>query len=65
MNTYLYLLNGKQFKEALHTAEKEVYLKAYQYSGYNQAATAKLVGVSRGTARTKLKEYLIEPENQF
>lgn len=45
------------YKEALETAEKKIYLAAYNSTGGNQAATARLFGVSRGTVIKKLKEW--------
>ena len=51
------LLNTKQFKEALDTAEKEIYLAAYKYTGENQVRTAKLLEVARGTLISRLKEW--------
>ena len=58
MNKYVNLLNNKQFKEALEYSEKQVYLQAYRYSGNNQSATARLLGVARGTVIAKLKGIL-------
>jgi transcriptional regulator with PAS, ATPase and Fis domain len=52
------LINEKQFEQALIEAEKYIYLAAYEHSGRNQSATARILGVSRGTVIAKLKEYL-------
>jgi len=57
MKTYTQLLNTKQFKQALEHAEREIYLKAHGYTGFNQAATARLLGVARGTVITKLRQF--------
>ena len=56
MNFQKYI-NSKQFKEALHWAEKEVYLHAYAFTNGNQSATAKLLNVARGTVINKLKQF--------
>lgn len=53
----LQLLNKSHFKEALTTAEKEVYLAAYKHANGNQSKAAKLLGVSRGTMIRKANEY--------
>ena len=45
------------FKTALESAERDIYLKAYKYTSYNQSATAKLLGVSRTTLISKLKKW--------
>lgn len=58
---YNRLLNMNMFKEALVRAEKEVYLKAFEFTRYNQTATAKLLGVSRNTFRTKMSEFMGDP----
>ena len=60
MSKYAHLLNTMQYKEALAHAEKETFINAYKYTGFNQSATAKLMGVSRGTAIYKLKEWGID-----
>ena len=52
-----YLVNNKMFKQALERAEQEIYRAALSYTGYNESATAKLLGVARGTLRTKLKRW--------
>ena len=51
------LVEDKQFKTALTAAEQTIYMAAYEYTGRNQSVTAKLLGVSRGTFRTKLKSW--------
>lgn len=51
------LINNKKFREALATAEEEIYKAAYIYSGHNQSETARLLGVARGTVITKLKSF--------
>lgn len=56
-SNFVRLLNTLQFKEALENAEKEVYLAAYKYAGGNQAATARLLGVARGTLISKVKQF--------
>lgn len=43
--------------EALERVEKEVYGYAIQSAKFNQSQGAKLLGVSRGTFRTKLMQY--------
>ena len=55
--TFQQLVNTNQFKQAWEAAEQEIYKRAYQYSGCNQHSTAKLLGVSRGTAITKLRKW--------
>ena len=54
---YQFHLVHKQFKEALAFAEREVVLQAYQYARFNQVRTAQLLGISRGTLRSRLKLY--------
>lgn len=51
------LLNTKQFAAALQRAEAVIYQAAYHHTGYNQSVAAKLLGVSRGTFRSRLKEW--------
>lgn len=51
------LLNSLQFKGALETAEKEIYLAAFKHAKYNQSRTAKLLGVARGTLINKVKQF--------
>ena len=58
VNSIFKLINNKQFKCALLEAEKTIYLAAYAHTSQNQAATARLLGVARGTAITKLKGFL-------
>lgn len=60
MNEITRLINNKQFKQALERVTAEIYIAAYQYSGYNQVATAKLLGISRGTLRTRLAKLKID-----
>ena len=55
MRRVVRLLNMKQFADALDSAEKEIYLAAYKHAGWNQAETARLLGISRGTVIRKLK----------
>ena len=57
MNNVLRMLNTKQFKEALHEAEKQVILAAFNHAGGNQAKTARLLGVSRGTLINRFKSW--------
>lgn len=57
MKEIIRLINNKQFKTALQRAEEEIYRAAYQYTGYNQVAAAKLLGVARGTFRKRLQEW--------
>lgn len=61
MNNVQRLINNKQFKWALDAAEKEIYLAAYTSTGRNQKRAAELLGVSRGTFITRLKEWGILP----
>lgn len=58
MNTILLEVGKKNYKEALQLAEQYIYVEAYKDSGYNQSKAAKLIGVSRGTYRTKLAKFL-------
>lgn len=51
------LVNGKQYVAALQLAEREIFLQAYRDSEYNQNLTARLLGVSRGTLRSRLKQW--------
>ncbi len=60
MNNYRFLLNNKMFKRALEAAEKEVYFKAFEYTNYNQSATAELLGISRGTFISKMKQGVLK-----
>lgn len=55
--TFQQLLNMKQFKQALQVAERTTYTRAYECAMFNQVGTAKLLGVSRGTLRSKLKSF--------
>ncbi len=57
MNAYRQLLNTRQFKSALAHAEQEVYIEAYKYTDFNQSATARLLGISRTTLISRLKEW--------
>lgn len=59
------LLDNKQFKQALESAEREIYLAAYEATGRNQSVAAKLLGVSRGTFRTKLKSWGVKMPREF
>lgn len=43
------------FEAALEKAERDIYVKAYKYHKQNQSATAKALGVARGTFLTKMK----------
>lgn len=43
------------FSAALEKAERDIYVKAYKYHNKNQSATAKSLGVARGTFLTKMK----------
>ena len=61
MGKLRYLLNNKLFKEALDSAEKEIYSAAYEYTGHNQVKTAKLLGVARGTLISRLKKWKLAP----
>lgn len=45
------------FEAALEKAERDIYVKAYQYYKQNQSATAKALGVARGTFITKMKRW--------
>ena len=51
------LLNTLQFKKALESAEKEIYLAAYKYAGGNQSLSARLLGVARGTLISKMRKF--------
>lgn len=44
-------------KQLLKDSESNIYRRAITVARYNQSTAAKLLGVSRGTLRTKLKEY--------
>ena len=59
------LIRDKQFKTALEAAEQKIYMEAYEYTGRNQSVTAKLLGVSRGTFRTKLKEWGVLTQKDY
>jgi DNA-binding protein Fis len=54
---YIHYLNTNQFAAALAHAEHEIYIAAYKFTDFNQVRTAKLLGVARGTLRTKLKRW--------
>ena len=54
---YIDLISKNAFKQALEHAEREIFLRAYHHAKYNQVVTAKLLGVSRGTLRTRLKQW--------
>lgn len=58
------MINNKLFKQALNSAEKEIFLAAYTYTGHNQVQTAKLLGVARGTLINRLKEWKIPQKNE-
>lgn len=45
------------FSKALEKAERDIYIKAYKYHRLNQTATAKALGVARGTFLTKMKKW--------
>lgn len=45
------------FAMALEKAERDIYVKAYNYHKQNQSATAKSLGVARGTFLTKMKAW--------
>ena len=45
------------YKQRLEDAEKTIYEEAFKVARYNQSKAAKLLGVSRGTFRTKMKLY--------
>lgn len=45
------------FRQALKAAEKNIYIQAFRHCNYNQSKAAKELGVSRGTFRTKMKEW--------
>jgi DNA-binding protein Fis len=45
------------FSKALEKAERDIYVKAYKYYKYNQSASAKALGVARGTFLTKMKKW--------
>lgn len=45
------------FSKALEKAERDIYVKAYKYHKLNQTATAKSLGVARGTFLTKMKHW--------
>jgi DNA-binding NtrC family response regulator len=60
MEKTLLLIKAHQFKQALEVAEQEIYLKAYDSTGKNESATARLLGVSRTTLRSKLREWGIK-----
>lgn len=51
-------INNREFDKALTEAEKYIYMTAFHENRFNQSATAKALGVSRGTFRTKLSRYL-------
>lgn len=58
MNKYIsIIISSSHLDTALKQADCEVYKLAYEVSGRNQSKAAKLLGVSRGTFITKLKEY--------
>lgn len=57
MNNITMTFNEVPLNKALEMAEKEVYRFGMQLARYNQSKAAKLIGVSRGTLRTKLDLY--------
>jgi DNA-binding NtrC family response regulator len=59
------LIDNKQFKWALDAAEKEIFLAAYHETRNNQSAAAELLGVSRGTFISRLKEWQVLPKGEF
>lgn len=63
MKNIIHLLNTLQYAKALNSAEKEIYLAAYKYTGGNQSRTAKLLGVARGTLISKLKAWGVKNDN--
>lgn len=50
-------LNEVDSKQALNIAEAQVIQHVHEKSRYNQSRTARELGISRGTLRTKLNEY--------
>ncbi len=57
MNNLDMLMQQKMYKVALCESEKHIYQTAYKESGHNQAKTARLLGVARGTLISKLKNW--------
>ncbi len=60
MKTIELSINNVTIKDALKIAERDIYQQAIVACRYNQSKTARLLGVSRGTIRKKLKEYMPE-----
>lgn len=52
-----YMIRKKLFKQALDTAEKQIFLAAMKETGDNQLQASKLLGVARGTLRDRLKKW--------
>lgn len=48
---------GIDFAIALEKAERDIYIKAFKYCKQNQSATARALGVARGTFLTKMKAW--------
>lgn len=65
MSNYKKLLDLNLFKQALDSAEQEIYLKAYDSTGCNEVRTARLLGVSRGTLRSRLKKWGINKQHRI
>jgi len=57
MITVTRLLNKHDFKGALELAEQEIILSALRYTGGNKRRCAQLLGLSRGTLYTKLRNF--------
>lgn len=50
-------IEAKTFKGLLIACERAIYEKALQSCHYNQSLAARMLGVSRGTLRTKLVKF--------
>jgi len=46
-----------KYHQELECMEKELFERVLKESRYNQSKTARILGISRGTLRTKLAKY--------
>lgn len=52
-----YFVKNQMFKVALDTAEKKIYVAAYEHAKHRQSKAAKSLGVARGTFISKMKKW--------
>lgn len=61
VHDYLHSLNGEKatdmYEVFLHELEKPLLISLLKHTNHNQSKTAKMLGLNRGTLRTKLKTH--------